>query len=252
MRFSMPRFSMPRFSMPRFPMAFRCVLLLALRSLALHAEETPAAILDHARSVYAALNSYSDTGEVVKEYTATSRDRFTFTSYFNRAPRHFLFDYRSPSDRYVVWADPDAFRVWWKATGQVSEYPNPKNSGAILTSDYPTGASISKIVPMLYAKAGLPGAVAHFDPSRLAGAEVVAGNKCYRLDGSTSDSYGQTGKQINVRKLSVWIDSTTYLIRKTVEDAPAAPGALNRTTTTFEPQANPKLSDDVFKFAPPH
>lgn len=236
----------------RFSIVSRCLLLLALRAVAMRAEESPAAILEHTRSVYAALNSYADRGTVLKEYTASSHDQFGFTTYFNRTPRHLLFEYRTPSDRYVVWADPDAFHVWWKATGQVTEYPNPKNSGAILTSDYPTGASISKIIPLLYAKAGLPGAVAHFEPSHLAGTEVIAGNKCYRLDGGTSDSYGQTGKQINVRKLSVWIDATTYLIRKTVEDAPAAPGALNRTTTTFEPQANPKLNDDVFKFAPPH
>jgi hypothetical protein len=56
---------------------------------------------------------------------------------------------------------------------------------------------------------------------------------------------------VNVRNLTVWIDSTSYLIRKILEDAPAVPGMLNRTTTTFNPQANPKLNDDSFQFAPP-
>jgi len=56
---------------------------------------------------------------------------------------------------------------------------------------------------------------------------------------------------VNVRNLTVWIDSTSYLIRKIFEEAPAAPGMLDRTTTTFDPQANPKLNDDTFKFVPP-
>jgi outer membrane lipoprotein-sorting protein len=43
----------------------------------------------------------------------------------------------------------------------------------------------------------------------------------------------------------------TYLLRQVTEEAPAPPGALNRTTTIFIPQANPKLADDAFQFTPP-
>jgi len=52
-----------------------------------------------------------------------------------------MFDYRKPQRRpeIVIWGDPDAFHVWWKTTGQVTEYPNPKNTGAITLSDFPTG-----------------------------------------------------------------------------------------------------------------
>ena len=236
----------------RFVLVSSCLLLLALRAPATRAEETPAAILEHTRSVYAALTSYSDTGTALKEYSATSRDEYSFTTYFTRAPRHFMFDYRKPSgDRIVIWGDPDAFHVWWKTTGQVTEYPNPKNTGAITLSDYPTGGAITKIPPLLYSKGNLPGAIQTFEPDRMAGMEDVGGSKCYRLEGTSSDLYAQTGKKVNVRNLTVWIDSTSYLIRKIAEEAPAAPGSLNRTTTTFAPQANPKLTDDSFKFTPP-
>jgi outer membrane lipoprotein-sorting protein len=229
-----------------------CLLLLALPPAALRAQQTPAAILEHARSVYAGLTSYSDTGTVLKEYSPTSRDENSFATYFTRAPRHFMFDYRKAGgDRMVVWGDPDAFHVWWKTTGQVNEYPNPKNTGAIMNSDFPTSGAITKIPPLLYAKANLPGAIQTFEPDRLGEMEDVAGSKCYRLEGTTSDLYAQTGKKVNVRNLTVWIDSTSYLIRKILEEAPAAPGTLNRTTTTFDPRANPTLSDDTFKFIPP-
>jgi outer membrane lipoprotein-sorting protein len=228
------------------------LLLLALQPPALRAEETPAAILEHTRSVYAALTSYSDTGTALSEYSPTSHDENSFATYFTRAPRHFMFDYRKASgDRLVIWGDPDAFHVWWKTTGQVTEYPNPKNTGALTLSDYPTNGAITKIPSLLYSKANLPGAVQQFEPDRLAGMEDVGGNKCYRLEGTTNDQYAKTGKKVNVRNLTVWIDSTSYLIRKILEDAPAPPGMLDRTTTIFDPQANPKLNDDPFRFVPP-
>lgn len=227
-------------------------LVLILRSTWLRAQEPSATVLEHTRSVYAALASYSDTGTVVREYSATSRDQTHFSTYFNRAPRHFLFDYRKPSgDRLVVWGDPDAFHVWWKATGQVTEYPNPSNTNAITLNDYPTGSAVTKISPLLYSKANLPGTLQRFEPQSTAATEDVSGHKCYRLEGTASDSYGSTGNNVNVRKVTAWIDASSFLVRKVVEQAPAAPGAINRVTTTFEPQANPKLNDQAFVFTAP-
>jgi outer membrane lipoprotein-sorting protein len=228
-----------------------CLFLLGLRPAALLAQQSPADILEHTRSAYAALASYSDTAATIHEYGPSSQEASSFTTFFNRAPRHFLFDYRKPSDRIVVWGDPDAFHVWWKATGQVTEYPNPKNTGAIMLNDYPTTGTITKIPPLLYFKANMPGSIADFDPKRLAGMEDVGGSKCYRLEGSTSDTYGQTGKKVNVRSLTLWIDSSTYLVRRIVEESPTRAGMLNRTTTTITPQANPQISDDHFQYTPP-
>jgi hypothetical protein len=226
--------------------------MLLLRSMASYAEDSPAAILDHAREVYQALNSYSDTGTVLYEYSPTAHDEHSFTTAFNRNPRHVRLDFHKGSgDRIVITADPDAFHVWWKATGQVTEYPNPNNTGAITLNEFPTNAVSTKIPSLLYGKAGLPGAFLHFVPARDAGLEGCGEKQCHRLEGETSDLYGGTGKQVNVRKLTVWIESDTYLIRKTMEEAPAPAGALNRTTTTFVPQPNPHLADEAFKFSPP-
>ena len=227
-------------------------ILLLLGSTASHAEDSPDAILEHTRAVYGALTSYADTGTVLYEYSPTVHDDYTFSTAYNRNPRHFLLDFRTGSGgRIVIWADPDAFHVWWKTTGQVTEYPNPNNSAALTLSDFPTKAVSTKIPALLYGKAGLPGAFLHFVPARDAGLEDCGEKKCHRLEGETSDTYGGTGKQVNVRKFTVWIESDTYLVRKTMEEAPAPAGALNRTTTTFVPQVNPHLADEVFKFSPP-
>jgi hypothetical protein len=217
-----------------------------------HADESPAVILDHARAVYGAMTSYADSGTVSYEYSPTAHDEHTFHTAFNRAPRHFLLDFRKGSgDRIVITGDPDAFHAWWKATGQVTDYPNPKNTGAITLNEFPTNAVSTKIPTLLYAKAELPGALAHFVPERDGGLEPCGDKKCHRLEGDTSDVYAGTGKQVNVRKLTVWIESDTYLVRRITEEAPAPPGALNRTTTSFIPQANPTLADEVFRFTPP-
>ena len=226
--------------------------LLLARPTLLRAEDNAAAVFEHTRTVYAALNSYSDTGKVLKEYSPSSRDEGSFSTYFTRSPRHFLFDYRGPtSDRLVVWGDPDAFHVWWKATGQLTDYPNPGNANAIILNDYPTRSVVTKIPPLLYSKAGLPGALQHFQPQEMTSAEDGMGHKCFRLEGVTSDTYGTTGRQVNVHLLALWVDASSYLVRKIVEQSPAPPGALNRVTTTFDPQPNPRLNDQVFQFADP-
>jgi outer membrane lipoprotein-sorting protein len=227
------------------------VLLLTLSSMTVHAEEAPAAILEHARTVYAGLDSYADTGTVIYEYSPTAHDEHRFSTAFIRSPRHFLMDVRKGSgDRIVITGDPDAFHSWWKATGQVTEFPNPKNTGALMLNAFPTAAVSTKIPTLLYSKANLPGAFQNFVPGRNAGLESCGEQKCYRLEGTTSDLYG-TGAEVNVRKLTVWIETGSYLVRKVTEEAPSAPGALNRTTTIFVPQADPKLADDAFQFTPP-
>ncbi|GAA3765495.1 LolA family protein [Terriglobus aquaticus] len=227
-------------------------LLLVSRPANLGAEDTPAAVLDHARSVYAALGSYADTGTVLKEYGPSSRDSQSFSTYFTRAPRHFLFDFRRPEgDRLVVWGDPEAFHVWWKATAQVTAYPNPDNARAITLNDYPTSNTVTKIPPLLYSKANLPGALQHFEPKQMTSSDDGIGHRCYRLDGVTSDSYGGTGNRVNVHDLTLWIDVSSYLVRKIVEQSPAPPGSINRITVVFEPRANPTLDDQLFRFAVP-
>jgi len=103
----------------------------------------------------------------------------------------------------------------------------------------------------LYSKASLSGALARFAPTSVESTEPIAGQPCYRLGGKTNDLYGESGKQVNIRNLTVWIDTKTYLVRRVLEESPAAPGMLDRTTTTFDPKANPAIADDSFKFSPP-
>jgi outer membrane lipoprotein-sorting protein len=238
-------------------LAVRLLPLIALTAslcvpLPARAEESADAIVSRTRATYAALNSYSDRGVVLREYSDNNKDRHTFTTFFNRAPRHFLLEFhKQGGDQFEIWGDPDAYHTWWKTTGQASDYPNPNNIPALNLNDYTTLGLSTKIPSLLYAKAPIVGALSHFADATVDGTEDVGGAHCYRLVGHTSDVYGATGKEVNLRKLTVWIDQKSSLVRQVREESKATPGALNRTTTTYEPQANPTIPDSAFKFTPP-
>jgi hypothetical protein len=208
-------------------------------------------ILERSRAAYGELRAYADTGVVLFEYGSSSKDRHTFTTFFNRAPRHFYFDFKKDvGDRYVIWGDPDAFHTWWKTTGVEDDYPNPNNIGAFSTAGPHTVGSALMIPTLLYAKASLQGAFTNFTDALLDGTEVVGGRQCHRLVGTVHDTYG-TGRETNVHKMTLWIDADSLLIRKVVEEWKALPGQISRTTTVFEPVANPALSGSQFRFTPP-
>jgi outer membrane lipoprotein-sorting protein len=207
-------------------------------------------ILKRMRDAYGALNSYADSAVIVSEYGAT--DRHTFATYFNRSSRHFLLDFhKQGGDRYVVWGDPDGFHTWWKTTKQTTDYPNPSNAAAITLSGPPTQSAVVKIPTLLYSKANLGGDFTNFANAKLEGNEDVGGHRCYRLTGKASDSYAASGKEVNIRKMTLWIDAESSLLRRVREEWPPVGGTATRTTTTYEPQANPTIEQDKFKFVPP-
>jgi outer membrane lipoprotein-sorting protein len=206
--------------------------------------------LTRSRAAYGSLQSYADTGVIVHEYGTSSQDRHTFTTAFNRLPRRFRLEFtKQNGDRFIVWGDPDAFHTWWKATGVQRDYPNPDNSGAITMSAESTVGATSKVPTLLYAKAALPGSFSNLTGITAATPETVDGHRCERVTATASDVYG-TGHEVNARKVTFAIDAESLLIRRVVEEWPALPGQVSRTTTTYQPQLNPQLDESRFRFTP--
>lgn len=204
------------------------------------------------RAAYAALHSYVDTGTVLYEFGVSSQERHSFTTAFSREPRRFYFDFKKAGgDRYVIWGDTDAFHTWWKATDVAQDYPNPNNAGALSLAGPSTVGAASKIPTLLYAKAQLPGDFANVKDVSVAGTETADGHPCQRIVGTAYEVYGATGRQVNERKLTMWIDAESLLIRRVIEDWKPLPGQVSRRTTTFQPVANPPLDDSRFRFVPP-
>lgn len=215
------------------------------------AQPNPAQTLQRTRDAYLALKSYSDFGVLVHEFATSSHDRHAFTTYFNRAPRGFLLDFRQQAgDRYVIWGDPDAFHTWWQATDQRYDYPNPNNVAAFSGLPQAAGAAL-KVPTLLYGRSTLAAKMLDIADPLSDGFEDVSGHRCYRITGQASDVYAATGKEVNVHRVTVWIDAESFLVRKMLEEWKTIPGQRWRDTTTFEPQANPALDASRFKFAPP-
>jgi outer membrane lipoprotein-sorting protein len=208
-------------------------------------------VFARSRAVYASLRSYADTGTIDKYYGA--HDYHTFRTYFTRTPRRFYFEFNKLGnvDHLVIWADPDAFHSWWKGIGVKSDFPNPNNTNVFVGAGDTSGAAM-QITPLLYSKAGLPGALANFRNATVSGTEAINGRPCYRVVGTTSDFYGGTGREVNVRNMTVWIDIESLLVRK-IHEVPKTqvPGHNDYVTTTFVPQANPAIDDRRFRFTPP-
>jgi len=207
-------------------------------------------VLTRMRATYGDLASYSDTGTVLREFGVSSRERHTFITAFMRAPRRFYLRFdKVGGDQHVIWGDPDAFHTWTKVTGVQSDYPNPNNVGAITLSAPNMFGAATKVPTLLYAKASIPGDFSNLKDISLDQSEAFEGHQCHRIQATATDVYG-TGRAVNVRKMLLWIDAESLLIRKVVEEWPPLPGQVNRTTTTFQPQANPTLDDARFRFTP--
>jgi outer membrane lipoprotein-sorting protein len=214
--------------------------------------EDAGGILEKTRETYLALKSYSDTGEVIDEYGTGQKDKHTFATYFTRTPRHFLLEFnKQGGDRFVIWGDPDAFHTWWKTTGQQTDYPNPQNIPAISQSSYNTKGAAMKIPTLLYGKSSLAAAMLAIGDPLLDGTDPVAGHPCHRIAGRASDTYAATGKEVNIHRMTVWIDAESHLVRQVREEWKTTPGNVSRITTVYQPQANPTLADSRFKFVAP-
>jgi outer membrane lipoprotein-sorting protein len=215
-----------------------------------------AKLLADSRAKYAAMTSYSDTGSIVTEYQSPGAravvEHHTFTTYY-QPPRKFLLDFREDpkagGERYVIWCDGGDFNTWWSTTSVHETYPPGRGAGAFAASASPTHGATWQTAPLLFSKAGLQGPLANFADPKLAGTEELGGRKMFKLTGTVGLAYG-TGNLTGELDGTLWIDAETLLIRKIVEEQ--GQGAfVSRTTTSFNPEADPALSDSVFEFKVP-
>jgi outer membrane lipoprotein-sorting protein len=232
---------------------FGCLLVLAVSATFATAEEAADAIWQKTVAAYGALKSYSDTGTVQVELPGVS-ETHKFTSRY-LGPRNYLFDFvkHDDADRYVIWSDAQAFHTWWRTTQLEEEYPPGTGVNAFGQADFLTVGSALKLSPLIFSGSGLQGPLLNFTDIQLDGEEDIGGRKCHRLLGMTRDVYTATGREVNIRQITVWIDAETFLVRKILEESPRGtpPAQAGTTTTTFEPVLNPKLEAAAFQFEAP-
>ena len=231
-----------------------CALALIISTAAaqLRAADGP---LQRSRATYASLKSYADTGTVDFEFGPAAspiHERHRFTTYF-RAPRHFYFDFvkQQNVDRFVVWADDEAFHSWWQQPGLTETYPKGQGSTAFVTGSVPTLHAITLVPALLFSQARLAGTLTEIVDPTSAGTEPINGRPCFKITGTAKSVYQASGHETNIRKTIVWIDTESLLVRRVFEEMQGGAAVnVSRTTTTIDPQANPTLDDSRFKFTP--
>jgi hypothetical protein len=220
-----------------------------------------------ARSVerYATLASYSDTGTVVREAPGLV-DQWKFRTHFRRSGPDLFFDFQGVTSQSAgLTTDASAQRmILWMIQGELQSYRLPGqwheiipretgNQPAALQRAVAATAGTSILIPsLLFSRANLPGTILQMKEVVDAGFEPVDGHRCRKVTGFASEFY-KTGRQTNIREVTVWIDAETLLIRKVFEDTPEGylEGSYSRLTVTLDPQANPDIEDGEFAFTIP-
>ncbi len=212
-------------------------------------------LLERVRVTYAALKTYSDAGEVTTEEQPIGShvivERYAFRTRYAKAPRRFLFECTKGAavggERFVVWSPGDVFNSWWSATGVHEAYRPGEGANAFAVGALPTAGALLVVPPVLFDGAGLEGPLTAITSLRYLRREQIAGRTLHVISGSARLNHWSD----SVRPTTLWIDATTLMIRKVVEDTPSGSGgALQRVTTVLEPRANPPLASSAFNFSP--
>jgi hypothetical protein len=217
--------------------------------------------------MYAGLKSYADVGTIVDEYPGVV-DRYKFKTFFRRESHDLLLDFQGISSftkaanftsdltgrHLVIWMMNGDLKRFDQETKTLDHYPKEGGNqpGALNNAGYSTKGASTLIPSMLYSKAALLSTLKEIEEIHLDGMEQLGGRRCHRLVGVAASQY-QTGRRVNVRPVTIWLDAETLLIRKLFEGTPeGAPlDSYRRFTVTLEPQANPTLDDGKFQFTVP-
>jgi hypothetical protein len=222
-------------------------------------------VLAKARTAYAALSSYADSGTVLDE-TNGFTNRSVFKTLFIRSPRYLLIDYTAVASEYasgfrlplgnrtVLWMENSEMQTWASKSDEHETYTaeGGQQVNALKSAAYGT-AGISVLVPShLYSKSGLASAAHATEEAEADGFETVSGRRCFRILGVERWRY-PSGRETGVRPITLWVDAETYLFHKVLQDTPKGMprGSISRRITTLKHQANPKLDPAQFRFAVP-
>jgi hypothetical protein len=230
--------------------------------------EAPNELLDGAISRYGTLESYADSGTVLREAPGI-RDRATFKTYYRRQTLDFYFEHqwltsenpKTPglkidlsTRRRVLWMRNGELQAFSQELGTHQRYPREggNQTGALTGIAAATSGTSTLIPSLLFAKSDLPGTLRQISEASEAGFDNVDEHRCHRIEGVAAEFY-PSGARTNVRAVTVWIDAETLLIRKVFEDTPQGymAGSYSRLTVTMDPQANSLLDDTKFEFIPP-
>lgn len=205
-------------------------------------------ILRQTAQAYRASNSYMDTGTVQTVYITQSGERIGNTRFKTAYVAPFDFRFESKMDDfgnvevgYIAWMDRDSVKTWFSAD------PERGNPIASIQDALDEAAGISRDSSGMIPGLIFPGTKLGGDIVRLTNAErledaQIDGFDCFQLQGFRWPNSGQP--------TTVWIDKTTFLIRRVYEEQELK-NVATKTTWFYKPAFNVPVDEDALRFARP-
>ncbi len=214
--------------------------------------QTLQAPVDSMTAAYAALSSYSDTGTIRVEYQLPGAPRTVDTVTFETAyakPKRFLLSSTATGpdgERFAVWSAGDYFETWWSASGVHQKFPPGQGVSALVVGSLPTRGASVNIPSLLFSQAEIHSSIMDLAVTKV-GRETINGVVTDTVSGVTQGHFGLG------RPMTIWIDASTHLIVRMVEDTPtdAPAGSVDRIVTEIRPRANPVVPATRFAFPVP-
>ena len=192
-------------------------------------------IMNRMAEVYLTCSAYRDKGTVLTTsfYAGdTDTEEVRFMTAFVR-PDRFRFEFVEDSDRYIVHSDSSGTRTWWDLTGLDEE------ESLDLALAGATGVSMgaAHTIPSLLLNEKDSHRLTDLTELTLLPDEKLGGVLCHRIEGK--NWRGDTE--------SLWIDKTTYLLRR-IDEASTFPGFRTEDTTIYSPQVDTAISSEELEF----
>jgi outer membrane lipoprotein-sorting protein len=200
-------------------------------------------ILQRVASTYAKCRSYQDSGLVETIFIETDREwteKISFKTAFVR-PDRFRFEYAESKceeqNKYIIWQDGDEVLTWWDISPGIKE---PPSLGMAIAGATGVSYGSANTIPALF----LPKEICGYAVVDLAGAKRIDDatcekDECFRIEG---DWFGSP--------TTIWIDKATYLIRR-IDSSHQFEDFRTSDTTTYEPEINVDIPDELLEFNPP-
>jgi len=220
---------MPKFGKPAvlFTAIAASLLVAAGTASAPESTEDVRAVLARAEADYDALNSLEAQFEKTIEVTLLGRSRTGSGTWYQKGRGRFVMDFSDPADDLIV-ADGSYLWLYYPST----------HPGQVIRSEIDAGATGAGMVD-------LQGRI--FD-------EAASGYDAVFEDGEAIDGHATQLIRLTptaespYRRVRIWIDATTYLVRKfeILET-----NETLRTVVLRDLKPNHPIADELFRFTPP-
>jgi outer membrane lipoprotein-sorting protein len=202
-------------------------------------------ILNRVQEMYAECESYRDQGEVRTVFIQKDESNWTdvkrFSTSFQR-PDRFRFEYRESTfggkpQQYMIHMDGGSVQTWWDINPGVKK---PWSLGfAIAGATGVSGGSAVTVPNLLMPDRVDARSVLELSQVKQLEDAKINGRVCYRVE----------GRGVLGTRTVLWIDRKTFGLRR-IEEWKKFPSFEAETTTTYEPEINPRMNEKDFRFEP--